>query len=201
LSQWRAYGGAEGRYCIGFDVKALRGLDPIHAVRVVYDRSDQFALLSQATETIVASTVYTLREKQLPPPLADLLPSVLPKSYAGDREILSDAAAALHISLDRVLCRLKHPAFAEEREWRSIVDLSRYDQSQLLNFEIVAGKVRPYVERLRGSDSDPKRLPIREIYVGYSRRPAQAKRTVELLLRHFGYRDCEVKVADVPVAE
>lgn len=201
LSQWRAYGGAEGRYCIGFDVKSLEGFDIVFPARVIYDTVEQHELLSQTTRSILSITISTMREKQMPTELAKIVPSTIPTRYSSDREVLEDARLGLEFCLDRVLCRLKHPAFREEREWRSIIDLSNYDQTEVLDFDVSGGKVRPYVKRFRGSSSDPDRLPIREVYVGYSRRPAQAKRTVELLLRKFGYRNCEVKLADVPLLE
>lgn len=201
ISQWRAYGGGEGRYCIGFEVKSLQGFDIAFPARVVYDRAEQRELLWRTAQTILDATRFARREKQVAPEFAKIIPSMRPKIYTNDRELLDDASFALETCLDRVLCRLKHPALWEEREWRLIVDLSDYDQTEVVQFDVRGGEVRPYVNRLRGSSSDPKRLPIREIYVGYARRPAQAKRTVELLLRKFGYRNCEVKLADVPLLE
>jgi len=199
LSQWRAYGGVQGRYCIGFEIRELAGFDIVFPARVIYEVDAQTRILSETVSEIFDALRHTLRENRIPPVLAKLFPELsLPKR---DEELLSAVAFALETSIDRVLCRLKHPTLAEEREWRSIVDLSNYEQSEVLKFHVGGGVVRPYVELLRGSASDPKRLPIRQIYVGYSRRPAQAKRTVELLLRHFGYQTCEVKLSEVPLVE
>jgi hypothetical protein len=182
LSQWRGYGGPTGRYCIGIDTREVTGIDLPFPVRVIYNRQEQVEFLRTTMEAFfsTAKEVY---------------------GSAGVDQAMRSQDFLLTDSIARTLCRFKHHGFAEEREWRSIVNVADYDDVKLVDFDVAGNTLRPFVTILRGSRSDPQRLPIREIYVGHSRRPTQARHAVEQLLRKSGYRNCEVLLSDVPFDE
>jgi hypothetical protein len=175
LSQWRGYGDSKGRYCVGLEVREMVGAGLFFPARVVYELDEQRSLLHSVVEEFFSAPV-TAEER------------------AANRVILTFA-------IQRALCRLKHPGFAEEREWRLMVNLADHDDQALLQFDAATGAIKPFIDILRGSKSDPERLPIREIYVGASRHPARSRHAVEQLIRKAGYHHCEVRMSDIPLDE
>jgi len=176
LSQWRAYGSRSGRYAIAVEVRRLDGVGLFWPLRVLYQPDEQRQSVVTVVERILAA--------------AD----------AGQLSI-SDVDFALKLKLFELSCRIKHQAFREENEWRSIIDASDYDTVELIRFpphDVTFP--RPFVELLRGS-SEGRRLPITAIYVGPSLHQSSSVRFARDLLKRHGYDGVEVIVSEIPLAE
>lgn len=179
LSQWRGYGSATGRFCIGFDTENLSAAYLKYSLdRVIYDRLHQEEIagrvIDHATEAVTRADA--LGNKSLGAPL-----------IRGILELLTER-------LVRTLCFFKHPGFAEEKEWRAVHQLQEISN---IRFDAAGGVIKPYVELIVGS-GEPPRLPISEVIVGASTFGAQSRKSVEMLLRRYGYDRVELKESAVP---
>lgn len=173
LSQWRAYGKPEGSYCIGFEIRRLDGIGLFWPRRVIYEPEEQ--------RSEIETTIGRLNELSAPMTRAD------------------DVEFLLRYAMVELACRLKHPAFREEGEWRSIIDASNYDSQELIRFPSPdSGPARPFVELIRGS-VDSRLLPISEIIVGPCRDQPASVATAQELLDRFGYRNANLSVSRIPL--
>jgi hypothetical protein len=108
LSQWRGYGVSKTAYALGFDLSGIisRIDPPVNTIvrKVVYDPEQQRGAVRLAMQIWIETAEALLDEEKMTP--EDLFP--YPAAWA-----LQDAL------LEHYLC-FKHPAFAEEKEWRLI---------------------------------------------------------------------------------
>ena len=155
LSQWRAYSPPSGGVSLGFNAEELlaaAGCQEFQLTQCIYQRSQQEALVNDWLNAVMA----TRHDQEAPP--SKRHPT---QSYHGHFE--SHEQRFLNVA-----ARLKHPTFAEEREWRLISKVGRDLRDPKLRFR--AGKTRliPYVEFMlpvRESNS----MSLDQVYIG----PAQ----------------------------
>ncbi len=172
LSQWRGYGSARARFCIGFDTENLPSGLPYCLSKVMYDSTMQ----RQKVDNAIDQAVETL-------------------GTSSHIEFINGVAAALAEKLVREISFFKHPGFAEEHEWRAVHAAESEDR---IDFDTSSGVLKPFVdlwvgwERLNG--------PIVEVVVGPQGSVAQS-RSVEILLARYGYKDVEIKESAVPYRE
>lgn len=173
LSQWRGYGGGTDRFCVGFDVaRLLNGVNCSFAP-VTYSRRKQLRILDAYINTTYA----------------ELERSGLQKS---DPLI----AATVHVLcrwIIEVLSFFKDSHFSSEREWRAVQNLDRISKDELY-FDTTTGTIRPYI-RLFETDTN---LPITEIIVQSARQDERARKSIELLLRRYGYDGVKIFDSKVP---
>lgn len=165
LSQWRAYGAGRG-FALAFHAAPLSRIEHATIFRVEYHRPTQEAAVRQTLRIHIDAFKDAVAAKN------------------GERIAYLSGGLALLLSLWVVA--LKHPSFAEEREWRltpfvSPVKRVRSDR----------GWLRPYVE-VSLLDKQRHRMPLHHITYGPSPHPELERRALQLILADT---DC----ADVPV--
>jgi Protein of unknown function (DUF2971) len=172
LSQWRAYGGGENGYAIGFKAKDLRGIPNGILARVIYY---DIGLHSRLAEAVAAKTV------------AFFIQGL--KKY-GDENITNWTANFL-ATWDRVITQIapmiKDPGFDSEREYRLIKNYQLDDLEHIRFIQKSAMLSRHLPLRPAPTANDPYKLPISEIIVGPCRYPHVSRASVETLLRQCGY--------------
>jgi hypothetical protein len=188
LGQWRAYGRAKGRFCIGFDSDAMCLGNMTRLGAAVYDAERQF----RAVQFVIEVARRTFRESGNEDP-----------SFAG----VIESELLLEI-LQRVTF-FKHPSYVEESEWRAVHFAS---ESSLVHLRLVDDMIKPFVDIMGGpkrgfepgsailtsiTTGPPPLLPISEIIVGGSRVGPLARKAVELLLEKHGYRDVWVQDSSI----
>jgi hypothetical protein len=183
LSQWRAYGGGENGYAIGFKSEVIaatgrpQGSDLIN---VTYDQSQQRTLAAQ----VVAATI-------------DFFTDGITKRRAPNRDLWAEEFYLVWSDYTAYFAPLaKDQAFKGEQEWRVVHGLTEADRPGMKYFQR-----RHFVSRhvpLRFPDGKG-RLPIAEIIVGPARHKEVSRISVGDLLRTCGYADNEVKVETSPI--
>jgi hypothetical protein len=173
LSQWRAYPSMGGGYAIGFRAWVLsRGR---FLEKIIYDEEAQLETL-----------------RSLVMPSCDLLA----KGAHGETAEYLTKCVGVAVSMtasNLAPCALsfKHPAFAEEAEWR-IIRLSVRDGTPgtvvTPQFRPRAGGLLPFtpLSLERDGDTDP---PIAELVVGPSAHPDLAVNAIRQLLKAAGYEN------------
>jgi hypothetical protein len=155
LSQWRAYTRGGVGYSIGFNVGMLEDFaddQKFELVRCVYTAEEHNEL---------SNGVVTKIEKFLP-----------------DNVDTALALCAHHVL--RIAPRVKHPSFAEEKEWRITKEVGLEES---VKFRSGKSMLVPYGEFIFKDEHD--NTPITEIVVGPTPHMELSKRSVErLLLAH-----------------
>lgn len=167
LSQWRGYAGAHG-YALGFDRIALAATD-----FSAYSSSPQLVKVRYGHEAV-------------PPMIQTVLGNVAPHAsgHPGSKGYFQAAQVVLP-----ALAQVKHPAFAEEREWRLI---TTSDAVAEFSFRGSGGWIVPY---LKGN------LPanaLREIVVGPGPNQPLRQAALSKLLHAQGCDDVGVLLSTVP---
>jgi hypothetical protein len=180
LSQWRAYGGGEGGYSIGFDGKKLIELghsNEVFLFPVDYDESKQNVLLDDVIKWLIE--LYLRPEKTLSPSQVEAWAVELVRFW------LSNVAPFAVI--------FKHPTFKEEQEWRLWQSL-RPDEKKKFRFRQRASLMSRHVPiRI------PK-LPIVSVRVGPTRHPDPSRIAVgDLLAKHdYALDNIKIEITHVP---
>lgn len=166
LGQWRAYAGPRGGYAIGLRTAVLGSpYSTVTLRRVVYDPDRQQALMGALLDRAL------LLLRQVHGRSAEPMALIM--------EFLVDHVAEL------VAC-FKHPAFAEDHEWRLLVVAdSSYPGETLsqVRFRHASGHIVPFVEldvspRVGGGAS-----PIAEVICGPLERAELSTRAIQMLLK------------------
>ncbi|CAA7626016.1 conserved hypothetical protein [Candidatus Terasakiella magnetica] len=175
LSQWRAYGGGENGYAIGFDTMALAQGILAHSswmVPVRYDKAANESLVAN----IAQATIRHFHEGFARRPGADPKDWALTFLIAWTKEIGYFAPF------------LKDPAFAAEKEWRIAHELNSGDILNMKYLQRTALMSRhiplPYPPP---TEPNSKLLPIKEILVGPGRHQTVSRISVGDLLLTCGY--------------
>lgn len=182
LGQWRAYGREQG-FAIGFDSDMLRlteveedarnlmrekipGLSP-NLVQVLYG-DDALSAIPQALETMG----YV-------------------QSGGGHYGVVAVNEVAWYVLPE--LCRLKHPSFHEEREWRLVYVIWLDRQRDIAKFRPSAVGVVPYIEVSLAPGA------IREVVLGPGNHLDTRLEGVRTLLDVWGLQDVQVRTSEVPL--
>lgn len=174
LSQWRGYGSADGRFCIGFQLEQFSERDILRLPqRVEYVPSDQRELVRHAVGVACQAVLQD----------------------PDDQRHAWSCASALAFHLRRLMCSFKHAGFQEEEEWRSVATIR--DEHFAVGFEAVKGLPRPHIQMLEGSRMSG-RLPVVEVCVGPAERKQVAIHATRLLLSRYGYENARVTLTDIP---
>ncbi|MGZ8708800.1 MAG: DUF2971 domain-containing protein [Thermoanaerobaculia bacterium] len=176
LSQWRAYGSADGRFCVGFQLSQFSERDFLQLPRPVeYSLPSQREQVRHAIDLTCQAAV-----------------------EAGDDVRLAwSCATSLIFHLRRIMCGFKHPGFDEEQEWRSVTTMSPVDDPRPVHFEPYRGMPRPFIIMLAGSRTSD-RLPVVEVCVGHTERKKAVYRATQLLLARYGHGDATVTESGIP---
>lgn len=174
LSQWRAYGGGGGGgFAIGFDSAKLTDLSLERPVD--YNHSIAHVIYDRIEQFKVLNSL-------LEPGHLEAETGVI------EMDFLISAVSAAAI--------FKHHGFHEESEVRLHLFRRRdVENERPLQFRISAMGLTPYLDvDLRSAKGA---TPIREIVIGPTVYPAQARRSVEYMLATHGYSDVEVRLSEI----
>jgi hypothetical protein len=168
LSQWRAYGG-DGGYAIGFRTFSLLGLaasfESIHFEKVTYGLDGSRPYLDAMLETVAQ------RAAGFPGATGNirLMTRVLP-----------------------TIAAIKHPTFAQEREWRLLS--TGWDVPEMaFGFRTGSVGLVPFIEVSFPGNA------VAQVIVGPGRYPEVRKRGVRQLLERHGLSDVEVVGTSSPL--
>jgi hypothetical protein len=191
LSQWRAYADRGAGFSIGLSWGGLfnhpRSVIDQPLCKVWYDEERQLALIEELVQQICAT----------------LEPVAAGTDVVVNHNLAAEALRALRIVLLDYLPCLKHPSFAEEREWRIVQNCDAYEEYQVLQtykgyegrnlgrlrFRQAAGTIAPYVDLELKWPHQPywSRLPIVSVTYGPNQQPSLAKASLRMLLEQAGY--------------
>jgi hypothetical protein len=177
LPQWRAYSDATSGFAIGFSGKWLAELT--------------------ATESFyLAPCIYEpLKQREL---IRALVEEVLEENIAGtpwDDENHIPRGGNLGAYLHRYAPILKDPAFEDEKEWR-VISRPRSCKSERFDFRPGRSTLIPYYKFPLTSESLP--FEVREIVIGPTPHPVQAKDSVSSFLVSQNLRDVMVENSVIP---
>lgn len=176
LSQWRGYGSADGRFCIGFQLSQFSERDFLQLPRPVdYSLESQREQVRRAIHLSCNGAV----------------------EAGDDARAAWNAVTSLTFHLRRIMCSFKHAGFAEEDEWRSVTTMLETENLQAVHFEAHRGVPRPFVTMLVGSRASAH-LPVVEVCIGHTERKKATLRATQLLLSRYGYGSAKVTETDIP---
>lgn len=183
LSQWRAYSSGGG-YAIGFETAELsRPLitQGFSLFPVEYGRGESLQLLQADLRNLCKALERCFDE------------------FPTDKEILlSGAVEWLKIVLVSRVSGMKHPAFAQEQEWRILVTLTS-DNLCDVDFRQGRNALIPYF-KANVSDVKTSKLPISEIVLGPTLHPPLAKKALDSLLKKNGFSNVSITESKIPYA-
>jgi hypothetical protein len=181
LAQWRAYGGASSGFALGFQCERFVLPEAFALARCIYQPEKQ----SEVVDAIVSE--------------------VLDRSEQGG--LLNTekiVRVILLFALHAFALILKHPKFAEEREWRIVSRVMMDDapafpieDANRLEFRVGKSMLIPYrcISVKDGSGS----FLLKRIIVGPNPNPEQAHRSVRSLLKSKkDTKAVEVQSSDIP---
>ncbi len=96
-----------------------------------------------------------------------------------------------------LLPSFKHPAFSEEHEWRAV----NAAELEEIDFDVVNGRLKPFIKLWTGSKDDPSHLPISKVIVGTEGLTELSIYSAEMLLAKCGYNAVKVEASRVPIRE
>lgn len=183
LSQWRAYGGGEGGYAIGFDVSRLAKIgfqDNNLLLPVIYDQNTQEKIANNIANGTLQFFLNGLAAHE-----------------GVDREVwINQFLAAWEDAVSFIAPLVKHFAFKAEQEWRVIRKLQNSDVPRMRYQQRLSSMSRHLPLQFRAEETDnSKLLPIAEVVVGPSRAPRISKVSVDTLLRTNGYPKDQVTIS------
>jgi hypothetical protein len=181
LSQWRAYGDADGRYAIGLSRERLRDISfeqNFALLPVKYRVADQKQLLITALTDAL--------EYLAQPPVQGALKA-------------ADKNTVIAMALSDALLEVKNPHFREEAEWRLCrTAWGPATSDKLTHFRTHAGEIIPYQEiSLVDEPSGASALDI--VVVGPSAHADSRATAVHQLLQHHGLLDVSVSISEIPL--
>jgi len=199
LSQWRAYRGKGGGYCIGFDFfHTLRHLSkPCVLRRVIYDKQEQIELIDSTIDTFLSTLLSQTQGKSIEEVTATFLPAL---------------CMAFHSIIGEYMFSFKHPDFHEEKEWRLVhssninptFNRSHDDTILFRNFD---GNIIPYLtvsfeEIVKASRDDAFGFPfpISELHIGPTVNDELNNQSIRMLLSSLNPEiNPNVKKSEIPL--
>ena len=204
LSQWRAYCGDGPGLSLGFDLLRLGELLRAKGLKLepcVYEAEAQERLFQPLAKRVVAAL-------PLPADIPDDWASMSAvQKFVFDHEYYIKAIEQLNGDASRGLMAdvmlavanfnplVKHPAFAEEQEWRAV--LAADLEGTTVQFRAGRSALLPYVSvPVNGNDG---KSPFVEIIVGPCPQPALTCEALKLLVgQDPTYADVKVRVSQTP---
>lgn len=194
LSQWRAYGTRGTGYSVGFATAALVELTSSPASvlqKIEYDARGKAEVISARVSVV----------KRVLEPIA----SKLAFGNSEDLRIVGDFFSKIAVLFTPKLAFMKHPTFAEEREWRLVIQQPRSIHGSRppgclpVRFRVADGKISPYVSLVWNQRQSDTRGAVAEIRHGPISEPALAQRVLADLLAECGLRGVTVSGSGIPL--
>ncbi len=184
LSQWRAYGGGENGYAIGFAAEGISDADA-QLIRVNYSRQDHEKAAMVVGEKLLDCLLEFARQIDLD--LGD--PDLTQQMEGFLEEQLQDATGLAPM--------LKDPAFKNERECRLVCESYGWGERNL-RFQQRQTLMSAHLPKRFTDKHNAGHLPIREVVIGPCRHPGVSRMSVNELLWKNGYHGVRVSMSDVP---
>ena len=183
LSQWRAYGGGENGYAIGFRAADLSKIPNSMLVRVNYDTDLQRKLAMKVAMEMVRFFKEGV-QKYAP---SDLI------------QFGQEFLEAWEKQLVMIAPMVKNPGFFKEKECRIVTGFDLADLNDLKFFQknSLMSRHLPLRPPLK-TPTSPYRLAIVEVMVGPCRNPQISRTSVDTLLRQKGYPTGLVTISKIP---
>ncbi|WP_395628094.1 DUF2971 domain-containing protein [Sphingorhabdus sp.] len=184
LSQWRAYGDGGKGIALGFDAHDF-SVPELLVRRVLYNEQQQSELVRN-----------TLRE------FRDLFKNICTRYTASEMDAnktLPALSSLLRSFMTEYSFTFKHPAFAEEKEWRIIVPYDRSEWLGRIRFRPSKSLLIPYTMMAFGDHVDKPHLPLLQLVHGPTLHPELLKKSLHLLLEQKGYEHVEVRGSSAPL--
>jgi len=181
LSQWRAYCPPGSGYSMGFrsdGIQRILGAQGLTLGPCTYNEAEQQELVYEVIETAIAPYGTTERPA-----------GATPEEFA--RRVIPD----LFRGLSKVAPFVKHPSFAEEREWR-IVSETIFNDHPLIGYRPGRLMLMPYLT-IKLSDR-PEELPLADIVVGPTPHASLAMNALHGLLCRSDVRCSRVGASKIP---
>ena len=183
LSQWRAYGGGENGYAIGFHTQLLISAHSLIA-RVNYNN----ALHQKIAAEVAAAFLHFFKQ------------GLNDERSSSREEWIVEFASAWDAAVGQIGPMVKDPAFSAEAEYRCIHKLG-YDEGSKIVFRQKQGLLARHLPLVFPPASRPtsRLLPIVEIIVGPCRHPAVSKASIDVLLQQNGYANLATsRISSIP---
>jgi hypothetical protein len=188
LSQWRSYAGGEGGYAVGFNAHwILQGVDKAFRkgiYRVNYKGEDH----RQLARRLAVSTV------------TNYLAGRSARQHLPESQWMQSFLTHWSASLTQLGPAIKHPAFADEAEWRFVHRLLPTDIPHLRYRQRRSMMARHLPLRLPATGhADTNYLPITHIRVGPSPHREVSAQSIRHLLATLGYQhSVSVETSAIP---
>lgn len=188
LSQRRAYGDTRQGYAVGFLTdQLLVGPDVLQLRRVRYHRGEQEALINAAVDRCFTACLGRMARVH---------------DRKARHEVFGAYVFAISVAIATLLPQLKHPMFAEEKEWRLIALFLDSQSQPNVKFRRGRSSVVPYspINLTKDREGATNHLPIASVTHAPCAEPEIVKRSIRMLLAAHGYGD-EVPVvgSDIPL--
>ena len=179
LSQWRAYGGGEGGYAIGFNSLHLRKLGNqfMFLGKVEYDTTKHKAFMADLLNQTIVFFLDGLQKRRAP----------------SKEEWISEFLPCWANFVVTFSPFIKHPKFQGEREWRLVYHFQDEEFPRMRYLQRNSMMTQHVPLQLMMQNSKP-RLPLTGIVVGPCRHKEVSLISVGDLLTTYNY-----SVADVPL--
>lgn len=194
LSQWREYGARGGGYAVGVEFSQRTHLgvpdaehhDPNPYLRkVLYDANEQRRLVRTFLDGFLDAVVQAMEG------------SVRQQVHRDEWEFAPRlmASHAANYLFDLAIS-FKHPAFAEEKEWRLLRVLLDHASPGQLRFKEANGELVPYrpIHLYDVADDGAQTFPLREVWLGPTLNTRAASAAVTLLVAHESVADHPIGV-------
>ena len=185
LSQWRGYGTASGRFCLGFNISGL-----ISELNVGPIWGDEW-IKKYSLGPVIYDEV---RQREKVARAIDAAIETLAKGQANNNDFRGAITDVLIRKLLREVCFFKNIGFKEEDEWRMV---HFAPDASSVHFPPSTGLLKPFVDMIKAATV----LPITEIIVGSSSFGPLAKKSATLLLERYNYKGVEVRDTSITFRE
>lgn len=198
LSQWRAYSGKSGGYSIGFSPNYLEAIGK-HFCKNISEphySPDNPLIQCQYFDDDVERQLKEKIQKEVESYIeeAERIKRTLPSTEQIGRHTPAGIALRHFWEFSRDCAITKDYAFHEEREWRLVVHMRQFGNDGF--FRQGRSMLIPYLKI--PLTCPEQRIEIREIYIGPCPNPAEALRSVKMLLKRQDIYGVEVKDSMIP---
>jgi len=173
LSQWRAYADQGRGYSLGFRFSSETRI------------ASKLAEVSEGRTPVFRKIIYcpTQQQNVAEGYLRSIIDATRGAVRLGAPDSSIMAMQAANVILDMLLC-FKHPAFAEEREWRLFRVTLDSDEPEGVEFREAAGLLAPYRPTYLFDIglSQTAAFPLRSITFGPGLEPARTRAAIDLFL-------------------
>jgi hypothetical protein len=198
LSQWRAYSGKSGGYSIGFSPNYLKAIGQHFSENIPgphyspdnplipcqYFDDDVERQLKGKIQKVVDSYIEE----------AERIKRTLPSTEQVGRHTPAGIALRHFWDFSRDCAVTKDYAFHEEREWRLVVHLRQFGNEVF--FRQGSSMLIPYLKI--PLTCPEQRLEIKRLFIGPCPNPAEARKSVEMLLKKQDIYCVDVKDSMIP---